>query len=266
MRFFTLFTLLVFVISCKQQTPKEKKMIVEKAPMEASETVYPEALAKVFNAHGGLETWKKQRTLGFTLPKPNNPETHIVDLRTRDEHISAVTHSMGYDGKTWLLDVKGNYKGNPEFYHNLMFYFYAMPFVVADKGINYQQAEDLVVDGVRYPGIRISYDAGVGISPKDEYFLHYDAETYQMAWLGYTVTYRSGEISDNVKWISYHDWEAVSGLALPKAISWYTYEGREIKDKRNTVLFEERTLSEDAKPNGFYEKPEGAVYWEKPTE
>lgn len=265
MRFLTLFTLLVFVISCKQ-APKTKEVIAEKIPIENQETFYPEALAKVFDAHGGLDAWKKQRTLEFTLPKPNNPETHVVDLRTRDERISAVTHSMGYDGKTWLLDVEGNYKGNPEFYHNLMFYFYAMPFVVADKGINYEKAEDLVVDGVHYPGIRISYDAGVGISPKDEYFIHYNAETNQMAWLGYTVTYRSGEISNNVKWISYHDWDVVSGLALPKAISWYTSEGKEIKEIRNTVVFEERALTESPKPKDFYKKPEEAVYWVKPTD
>jgi len=266
MRILSFLATILFIFSCKQQTPKNTETSTEKVPVTDVAVAYPEALDNVFAAHGGLDTWKKQRTMQFTLPKPDNPETHTIDLQSRNVHIATDTHRIGYDGRSWLLDTEGNYKGNPEFYHNLMFYFYAMPFVFADKGVNYSRAEDLVVDGIRYPGIHVSFDVGVGFSSKDEYFLHYDAQTYKMAWLGYTVTYRSGEVSNNINWISYHDWEPLSGLALPKAISWYNNEGRQIKDKRATVVFEERSLTEIAKPYTFYKKPETAIYWEKPTE
>lgn len=224
---------------------------------------YPAALQKVFDAHGGLDSWKKQRTLKYDIPKPGNTETHITDLWSRKDKIISAKFTMGFDGQQpWLLDADENYKGNVEFYHNLMFYFYAMPFVLADDGIVYGKTDDLVYEGVNYPGVRISYNTGVGTSPKDEYFIHFDAETHQMAWLGYTVTYRSGEKSDNVKWIRYDDWAPVNGLILPKSITWHNYEGREIKDARNKVSFENISVSSEAKPNTFYDKPEDANYWE----
>ncbi len=266
MRLFTFLALILFVFSCKEQTPKTPETAATPEPMEKKTTLYPDALNGIFEAHGGLAAWKEQRTLEFTLPKPENPETHTIDLLTRKERIQTPAYTVGHDGQPWVLEQDGKYESNPEFYHNLMFYFYAMPFVLADKGINYDIAEDLVVDGVAYPGIRISYDMGVGVSPKDEYFLHYDAKTNQMAWLGYTVTYRSGEVSDKVNWIGYHEWEALNGVVLPKAISWHAHEGRDIKEKVNTLVFENRSLSTEARPSTFYDKPETGTYWEKPSE
>jgi len=259
---FLLLTLLIF--SCKQ-APKESAPVAEvEVGKEMVAKAYPENLQKVFDAHGGLDLWKKQRTLIYTIAKAENPETHTTDLWNRKDRIDMEQFSMGFDGKPWLLDGEEKYKGNVEFYHNLMFYFYAMPFVLADDGIVYGETEDLVFEGVNYPGISISYTSGVGTTPKDEYYIHYDAETNQMAWLGYTVTYRSGEKSDNVKWIRYDDWAPVSGLALPKSITWHKYEGREIQEARNTVDFENISVSEVKLSDAFYAKPEDAVYWVKP--
>jgi hypothetical protein len=85
-----------------------------------------------------------------------------------------------------------------------------------------------------------------------------------MAWLGYTVTYRTGEDSDNIKWIRYNDWGNFEGLKLPNSISWYNYEGMDIKELRNTVKFENVSVSTDAKPDGFYEKPEEGTFYQKP--
>lgn len=255
--------LLLFVIGCKQQP----KMAIEE-PIAEAETEempsFPKELESIFQAHGGLELWRKQQTLEFTIPKGENPETHVIDLWSRNEKISTPKYTMGFDGKTWLTDTEDTYKGNPEFYHNLMFYFYAMPFVLADDGINYDVTEQLQFDGKNYPGIQISYNDGVGTSPKDEYYLHYDPETYEMVWLGYTVTYRTGEDSDTIKWIRYNDWATFDGLVLPRSISWYNYEGREIKDLRNTVTFENVGLSEESNPASFYSKPENGKYWERP--
>jgi hypothetical protein len=256
--------LLVPFLACKRTQKDTSTLKKEEVNvLELPKTIYPEALDKIFKAHGGITIWKEQRTLSYVLPKPKNPEMHTIDLWNRNEKIEAPDYTIGFDGKPWVLDTNNSYKGNPEFYHNLMFYFYAMPFVLADDGIIYSDAEDLVFDGVSYPGVRISYDAGVGITPKDEYFLHFDAETNQMAWLGYTVTYRTGEKSENIKWIRYNDWEISNGLLLPNSISWYTVEDGEIKGLRNQVVFEDITLSKEAKPTTFYDKPEMGEYWVK---
>ena len=216
-------------------------------------------IKKIFEAHGGLKNWKSKRTLSFTIPKLNTPEIHTVDLYSRNEKIEMPALSMGSSGnEIWLLDEDEIYKGDPVFYHNLMFYFYAMPFVLADNGIMYSTTEPLEFEGTSYPGVRIGYSEGVGLSSKDEYFIHYNPETFQMEWLGYTVTFRSGEKSENIKWIRYNDWMSVDGVKLPKSITWHEYEGRTIKEARDLVNFENVTLSETALPIDFFSQPEGA--------
>ncbi|MEO0572903.1 MAG: DUF6503 family protein [Bacteroidota bacterium] len=255
--------LLVFTLSCKEKSNTTEAVTSDTTEVQ-KENPYPEALEQVFEAHGGIELWRKQKTLTYVIPKPGNPETHITDLFSRKDKIETPNYDMGFDGNTpWLLNKGKEYQGNVEFYHNLMFYFYAMPFVLGDDGIQYNDATALHFEGKTYPGIKISYHDGIGTSPKDEYYLHYNPETYEMEWLGYTVTYRTGEDSDNVKWIRYDDWGTFNGLKLPNAISWYNYEGLDIKDLRSTVKFEQVAVSTELKPTGFYDKPTDGTYFVK---
>ena len=258
-----------FVFLSCQEKEKETPPKSEVSSASGSNEVerYPVELQKVFKAHGGLEHWKRQRTLSFVIAKPENAETHIIDLNSRKDKIETEQYDMGFDGENpWLLNKEGAYGGNVEFYHNLMFYFYAMPFVLADDGIQYEKAKDLEFEGKNYPGFKISYHSGVGTSPKDEYYIHYDPSSYTMQWLGYTVTYSTQEKSDKVRWIRYNDWDTYNGLILPKSISWYNYEGMNIKDLRNTVSFKDISVSVEAKPNGFYDKPVKGHYFVKAQE
>lgn len=252
--------LIIMGVSCKEapKSTKTEKPEAEKVT-ETDLSHYPEALIKVFAAHGGVETWKSKRMLTFDILKGDKTEKHTIDLYSRDEKIEISGISMGSQGKDiWLQDGQGMYQGDPIFYHNLMFYFYTMPFVLADEGIVYGESEPLVFEGDTYPGIRISYEDGVGLSAKDEYFLHYDRKTFQMVWLGYTVTFRSGEKSDNVKWIRYNDWMTVNGLLVPKSLTWYEYEGRTIKEPRDPLIFDNVSFSEATPSPDFFDRPEGA--------
>ena len=254
----TLFLLLALT-ACREQ-PEKPQSSHENIQdiVEVSRTNYPEELVKILNAHGGLDQWRSMKSLVYEIPKSNYSEVHTIDLYSRKDRVDTPDYSMGFDGKkVWLEDAKKLYEGDPVFYHNLMFYFYAMPFVLADDGIFYSDTQELSFEGKTYPGIRISYQADIGTSPKDEYFIHYDPETNQMAWLGYTVTYRTGEKSDNVKWIRYREWQQTSGLILPKAITWYNYEGKTIKDPKSTLLFEKVSLEREAHDPKFFEKPPG---------
>jgi len=265
---YNLFLSVLFLLafSCKEVPKTEEKEADKEIMQDEIKSAYPLALQKVFDAHGGLPIWQQQRTLVYEIPKAENPETHTTDLFSRKDRIETPNYDMGFDGqRPWLLNKGKAYEGNVEFYHNLMFYFYAMPFVLADDGIRYEEAIPLNFEGQSYPGIQITYDDGIGTSPKDEYYIHYDPETFNMAWLGYTVTYRTGEDSDNIKWIRYNDWGDFNGLKLPQSISWYNYEGMDIKDVRSTVHFENVRVTSDLKPRGFYDKPQEAQFYSKPT-
>ncbi|MBN4085446.1 hypothetical protein JYT89_03790, partial [Flavobacteriaceae bacterium AH-315-B10] len=159
----------------------------------------------------------------------------------------------------WLLQKDTTtYKGNPRFYYNLMFYFYAMPFILADDGIVYKDAEPLSFDGKDYPGILISYDAGVGESPEDEYILYYNPETYKMEWLGYTVTYFSKEKSKEFHFIKYSEWQTIDGLELPKTLTWYNYENNQPTTKRNDLEFINVSISKTKPEDSLFEKPKDA--------
>ena len=251
---------LLGVTSCKE-VPKETipKSEEGKMAMETPKKEYSEALTQVFDAHGGLDNWRKKRTLTFTIPKPDAAEVHTIDLYDRRDKIEMPATSMGFDSdEIWLLDPDNSYEGNPAVYHNLMFYFYAMPFVLADDGINYEEAEALEFEGKSYPGIHISYDAGIGASPKDDYYLYYDPETHQMAWLGYTFTFGSDKKSEDVSYIRYADWMKLGDVMLPKILTWYTSEGSAIGQAKDPLPFENVSLGEVAKPDDFYQMPENA--------
>ena len=251
MKNFFYLLLILSLASCKEQA-SEPTPAVNEMPS------YPASITKVFDAHGGVDQWAKMQSLSFEIVKEEQNEEQIIDLNNRNERISGVDFISGYDGTNYWLEADTTYKGNVKFYKNLIFYFYAMPFVVADPGIHYNEVADLVYDGVSYPGIRISYDDGIGISSKDEYFIHYDAETHQMEWLGYTVTFRSQETSPDIKWIRYDDWQNINGLTLPKSLAWYTLEENLPIEERSRREFVNIKLSETALPASTFAMTENA--------
>lgn len=264
MKTINIFLIFITLLACKQgdkSLSKEVKTEIEELIVKSN---YPAALDKVFNTHGGVENWKAQKTLNFIKPTPEGDEVYTIDLQTRKEKIVSGTVVRGFDGENvWVLDPEKKFKGDAIFYKNLYFYFYAMPFVFADKGVHYNEVENLVVNKISYPGVKITFGEGVGTSPKDEYYLYYDTKTNQMAWLGYTVTYRTGEKSDKISWIHYDNWEDVSGVKLPKSISWYKSEGNTILDVAKTVVFENATLSKKGMDDSYYAKPESATIAER---
>jgi hypothetical protein len=132
-----------------------------------------------------------------------------------------------------------------------------MPFVLADDGIIYEDAEAITFEGKQYPGIKISYEANIGTSPDDNYILYYDAETYQMHWLAYTVTFRSKKPSDRYNLLRYKEWETVNGLVLPKSISWYKKDenGQPVEPQGTPTNFTLPLVSRDPVSGNFYDKP-----------
>ncbi|GAA4274526.1 hypothetical protein U6A24_16265 [Aquimarina gracilis] len=257
-------TLLVFVVSsfiaCKQETKSNKESIVKENAQEQTipdrSKNFPKDITAVFKAHGGIQKFDQMNTLTFELSNPEGNETHITDLKTRHARIETNKFVLGFDGNdAWLVQDSAYFKGNPRFYHNLMFYFYAMPFVLGDDGISYEKADDLKVGEIVYPGYKISYGDGVGDSPKDNYFIYFDKDSQQMKYLGYTVTFFSKESSEKISLIEYSDWDKVNGLLLPKTLKWRKYQDGvvgEVKSERNFVNI---TVSEEKTSSLLFKKP-----------
>ncbi|MFC7357637.1 DUF6503 family protein [Jejudonia soesokkakensis] len=267
MKKFLLIVLVAFFISCKDET---KETVVESTVIENTEETpssiqYPKHIASVFEAHGGFENWNSMNNLCYEIEGRGDKETHTISLKDRKSKIETKKWSIGYDGnEVWLLENEPeSYKGNARFYHNLMFYFYAMPFVLGDEGIVYSEMEPTELDGKMYTATKIGYNNGIGDSPEDEYILFSDPETNTMEWLGYTVTYTKGEKSSDWHFIKYDDWSNVNGLVLPKKLTWYNVKDNKPTDERNDLVFKNRTVSATVLENGVFEKPEKAIIVEK---
>lgn len=247
--------LFAFFISC--ENAPEKSIKAEPIP------TYPENLTKVFQHHGGLDRWQLMNSLTYELVKPEGNEKQMVDLKSRAERIESTHFISGYDGEKYWIMADSTYEGDPKFYTNLMFYFYAMPFVLADPGIQYKSVDDLIFEGKQYPGVHISYQDHVGISPKDEYVIHYDPNTYEMAWLAYTVTYFNQEENrgspTNYRWIRYNDWIEMNGLKLPQSLTWYSTKDGLPEEPKPSRKFTEIEISEEVLPKATFVVPYGAT-------
>ncbi|WP_162819923.1 DUF6503 family protein [Kordia sp. SMS9] len=258
---------LFLVVACnntqkKEETPKDTSKETSKETTKVIPKIYPDKLQKVFNAHGGIDKWNAAQTLVYEMVKPQMTEKHITDLHSRKTRLEGKNYTIGYDGKdVWLAQKDSTaFRGNARFYHNLYFYFYAMPFVLGDDGITYDTTKSLEYENILYPGYEISYGENVGDSPEDNYFIYYNPETYQMEWLGYTVTYFNGKPSNKISYIRYEDWQKVNGVVLPKVITWHkTDEEGKLLDARNSVSFDNVSLTTKTMENTMYERPEGAV-------
>ncbi len=212
-------------------------------------------LIKVFDAHGGYENWNKLRSLSY---KKGN-ELTITNLKNRKILVASPDRTIGFDGKNvWIapdtLDASG-----ARFYHNLYFYFYAMPFVVGDPGAYYEALEPRTIQGKTYGGIKVSYNEGVGDAPDDNYIIWYDPKTFQMEWLMYTVTYRSGQPNDRYSLIKYEEWKTFEKVLLPQKLTWYHYQNDLVGDIRSEVFFKDINLSEEAPESALFEMPDDAM-------
>ena len=255
---YLILSFLVLSFSCKKKA--DQTIDYSKENLDVTTSIYPKAIAKIFKAHGGLDQWNTMQTLSFTMENPEGDEVTTTALKSRKSLITMPKHHLGFDGKeVWLLKKDTTtYKGNPKFYYNLMFYFHAMPFVLADNGIIYTEVEPLQFEGKDYPGIKISYEAEIGESPDDEYILYFNPETHKMEWLAYTVTYFSKEKSKDFRFIKYSNWQTIKGLLLPGTLTWFNYENNLPTTKRSAINFVDIELSEKKPDDTLFEKPNGA--------
>ncbi|MDZ7646634.1 MAG: DUF6503 family protein [Cytophagales bacterium] len=225
----------------------------QQAESKASTAHHSEQIARIFKAHSGFNQWAEMKTLKFS----KDGEHQLIDLNSRKVLVEGEKRTIGFDGKdVWV--VPDSLTNGARFYHNLYFYFYAMPFVLGDPGIHYEDVGSKELFGMNLHGIKISYGDGVGDSPKDNYVLYYDEESNTMKALMYTVTYRSQESSDKFSLIKYDAWQDVNGVLLPQKIQWYNFKNDSIGEIRNEVLFTEVSLSKDLVDQNLFTIREGA--------
>jgi hypothetical protein len=237
--------------------PKTETTIVAE---EESPNEYPELLSQTLEAHGGLDQWKEMKTLSFEIKKGEKVEKQLIDLENRKVLLTHPDYRLGYDGQeVWITDTAAFGKGSPRFYHNLIFYFFAMPYVLADDGIIYEEKASMILKGKTYDALAVSYEAGIGDAPKDEYIILVDPATKMMEGLLYTVTFFSNEKGKKFNALMYDNWETVNGLKVPGINRGYVYQGDSLAEMRYERSYENINLSNVKSDQSIFEIPEGAV-------
>ena len=213
------------------------------------------------DAHGGLETWQSFQTLSYDLNSGDNSERHTIDLysrKTRQEHAS---YTVGYDGNdVWVAPNLDAYSGNPRFYNGLHFYFFALPFVLADPGVNATPMGQQELSGATYDVISFTFNDGVGDSPKDEYIGYFDASSHRLHLLLYTATFMSQTKSTRYNARVYEDWQEIQGLWVPQNIVSYQWDADQMQlgNQRGVTSYENVSFSREAAEPGVFQKPETA--------
>lgn len=229
---------------------------------QSAENQYPELLQKALEAHGGIDKWNSYSSLQFDLHSTlgsEKSETHLIDLKSRKVLIQSDSFRLGMDGsQVWVSPNKEAFGTmSARFYHNLIFYFFSIPYVLADPGIQYEDLGTLTLDSTNYRALKVSFNEGVGDADDDFYIAHFNPETYKMEWLLYTVTYFSGEKHENYNALKY-EWHEVNGLWLPSGLTGYKYENGVIGDIRYQSSFNDVKLSEETPNQKVFEMPENA--------
>jgi len=226
---------------------------------------YPPLLQKLLGAHGGLSTWKQYQSLEFDLNSElgnsSSRQHSVVDLNNRYERIMYADYEMGYNGETYWYHA-GSIPDNhpdPKFYINLQFYFFALPFVIADPGTNYEVLEPRTLGGKTYEVLKVTYDEDIGVAPEDQYVLYIDPETYQLHLLLYSVTYFNAENAAQYNALLYEEWQSVQGLLMPLRMVNYVWdqENQTLGDQRGYKEFSNVKFSKVPPEKSLFEKPEG---------
>lgn len=250
MKYFPL-ALLTILVACGGAKTKEIETVQE--PDYTAH--HSESITRVFEAHGSFSTWRKMNRLSYEMAGQRT----LVELKSRYTRLESEAQTVGFDGeKVWVYPPNERADAQRMRY-NLMFYFYAFPFVVGDPGITYEDLEPKEMKGKTYNVVKISYNEGIGDSPKDNYMILSDPQTHQMEWLMYTATFGGSETKDNYRLIRYGDWQNHNGLILPGSLQWYQYQdgvAGEPRDKTRT--FENILISEEVPAMENFTMPEGA--------
>ncbi|NQZ77318.1 MAG: hypothetical protein HRT61_14630 [Ekhidna sp.] len=246
--------LLFVAASCQQPAPKET-VEAPVVPVYEAPKHHSPALTAVFDAHGGYEQWSKMQSLSYQ----KGDEYTITNLWNRQIRVESPKQTIGFDGtEVWVTPDTVD-ASRARFYHNLYFYFYAMPFVVGDPGAYYEDMEPMELDGKIYNGIKVSYSAGIGDAPDDNYIIWANPETNKMEWLMYTVTYKGDGPSEKYSLIKYGNWAEVNGLLLPTSMQWFQYDGTTVGEaRRDATPFTEVKITDQAPQADLFVMPENA--------
>jgi len=232
--------------------PKDHIHAIEKAHADSTYNAQDAVQAELSLEFGPMEI---EATMWFT------PSTGKVRMEFAGDEKAVIV----YDGETaWLSPADAQISGPPPRFHVLTWpYFVAVPYKLDDPGTVHADAGDHPIRSADevLPGVKITFDAGVGDTPDDWYMAFAAPDTGRLTALSYIVTYGKDaeEANEQASIILYDDYVDVQGV--PFATRWsfhYWTPGRGISGdpKGHATLSNIKFVTPPAKA---FDKPNGAV-------
>ena len=178
--------------------PEAVSVRVAEAEARLQQTEAGQRVWASIEAHGGLVGWFSNGPLAYRFDYRRMNGSGIDTYQEIDVWSSRAVHrmaadssvSLGWTGtEAWQHPADADIGTNARFWALTPYYFVGVPFVFADPGVNHSPAQQLVLDGVTYDQVYITFGENVGDAPDDYYYLILDPQTNRVAGVRYTVTY-----------------------------------------------------------------------------
>ncbi|MGM0555666.1 MAG: DUF6503 family protein [Myxococcota bacterium] len=229
-------------------------------------------------AHGGLTRWFANGPIFFRFDyEPLGDSTTRDTYQTVDTWSSMARHyyavdeakQFGWTGEqAWYVTQDDKLDINPRFWSLTPYYFIAMPFVLADPGVNLDYEGTQTVDDEEFDVIKVTFGDDVGDAPDDYYVMYFDKETRQVHGLRYVVSYEGffpeGGHSPE-KFMRFEGEQTVDGITLAKKFPTYKWNKEEgtIGEKVTAIELSEVEFKPDVKKEYFEVPEEGQIQEEK---
>ena len=228
-----------------------------------SQNVKELPLWRTYEAHGGIDEWRRQGTLTYTLdgfplsPQVAKPNSATVDLHNRYNRIEGAGFVVGFDGKqSWSTPGPDAVGLPPRFCTLGSFYFIGMPFVFADPGAIVEDKGKDRFRGKTYRVVQVRYEAGVGYSSEDDFMVFIDPRTNRLALIHHSVT--ESPDADRVTWV-FDDWQRAAGLVIPSRMTFYSGWNPDDPGEGASFTVGNVKISATVPDPTIYNPPSGAV-------
>ena len=192
----------------------------------------------MITAHGGMKTWASAPTVSFEVEMIPAGQTQGAPARVTVEQgrrrayqeVPSLSARMAWDGeKAWSENWKLPFP--PRFAALLHYYFANLPWLTRDPGVRLasEGTAELPGDVTEYLAVRMTFDEGVGDSPKDSYLLFIDPQSRRLRAVEYVATYTGilppGQTAFPPNVLLYEEHATVHGLVVPTRYEFFVKEG-----------------------------------------
>lgn len=216
----------------------------------------PEEFKKLLDAHGDWSKWINAKGFSYAMVHETTLEweNHYISLPDHKVRIDADQFQIGNDGeKVWISPNRQAFSGQSvQFYHNLYFSFFSLPYSLTDTGVSVKKTENRMVNGQSYEALEATIPDGK--IPSNKYYLLKDPETGRLAWALYSITYYDKN-NTALNAIKFEDYRDADGLFFPRVVTGYKFENDSTKELTYQVSFSDVILVEDPLDEELFEMP-----------